>query len=86
VRRLWVASQSYQAAVDRLVSLRIEKQLSQRDLAERLEKPRSFVSKIETKARRLDIVELIAYARALDLSPGALADEIARAVGDRPEI
>lgn len=86
MQRVWVASHSYQAAVDRLVSLRVEKQLSQRDLAERLGKPRSFVSKIETKARRLDIVELVAYARALGVSPGALADEIAMVVGDAPEI
>lgn len=85
MQRVWVASHSYQAAVERLISLREERSLSQRDLAERLGKPRSFVSKVETKARRLDIVELVAYAKALGMTAGELADSIAEATGALPE-
>lgn len=38
---------------------------SQRWLAERLGKPPSYVAKIEVGARRVDIVEVVAVARAL---------------------
>lgn len=85
MQRVWVASQSYQAAVERLISLREERSLSQRDLADRLGKPRSFVSKVETKVRRLDIVELVAYAKALGMTAGELAESIAEATGEAPE-
>ena len=40
-----------------------------RALAERLERPHSFVQKIEQGERRLDVIEYIAYCRALDVLP-----------------
>lgn len=43
--------------------------LSMRDFAERLEKPHSFVGKIETAERRLDVAEFVAYCEALGLDP-----------------
>lgn len=42
--------------------------LRQKDVAERLGKPQSFVSKYESGERRLDILELRAVCRALDVS------------------
>jgi len=59
--------------------------LSQRDLAERLGKPRSFVSKVENRERRLDLLEFIAVARGLGVDPGALVTEIATTLPDRLE-
>ncbi|MDG2531025.1 helix-turn-helix domain-containing protein [Caulobacter endophyticus] len=56
--------------------------LSQRELADRLGKPRSFVSKIEGRERRLDVVEFIALARALDADPGALMATLASVLPD----
>lgn len=44
--------------LDLLRELRSEAGLRQQDLAERLGKPQSFVSKYETGERRLDILEL----------------------------
>ena len=58
-------SQGYASAVEVLVDGRHKAGLTQRALAEKLGKPRSFVSKIETGERRIDIVELVAIARAL---------------------
>ena len=43
--------------------------LTQRDLSERLGKPPSSVAKVDTGERRLDLVEFVAIARALNLSP-----------------
>jgi hypothetical protein len=42
--------------------------LSQRDLAERLRKPPSYVHKCEVADRRIDPIELIAWAKACGLS------------------
>ena len=78
--RPWVTSSSYEAAIRQLVAARKRMGLSQRDLADRLGKPRSFVSKVESRERRLDIVEFVAVARGLGLDPGALILEIAEAM------
>ena len=48
-----------------LRNFRLEAGLTQTALASRLRRPQSFVSKIETGERRLDLVELAEYCRAL---------------------
>ncbi len=50
-----------------LKDLRIERNLSQRDLARRLSVPQSYVSKYETGERRLDFVETVYVCEALGL-------------------
>lgn len=42
--------------------------LSQVELAARLDKPQSFVSKYESGERRLDVAEFIEICRAMDVS------------------
>lgn len=78
--RAWVTSEAYNALVEVLVQVRTEARLSQRDLAERLDKPRSYISKIETKERRIDVLELLDMADALDINPQALLHRIIGAV------
>jgi transcriptional regulator with XRE-family HTH domain len=60
----------------RLVALLIETRrragLTQAAVAERLGRPQSFVSKYEKGERRLDVIEFVALARALDINPQAL--------------
>ena len=85
MERPWVKSPSYEAAIKVIVEARKEAGLSQRDLAERLGKPRSFVSKIENRERRLDIVEFIAISRALALDPSSLLDDVAEALPTKVE-
>ena len=48
----------------RLKRARTEAGLTQVDAAERLKKPQSFVSKSESGERRVDVIELEAFARA----------------------
>lgn len=51
--------QSHYSVLQQLLrQIRIEAGLRQVDLAERLKKPQSFVSKYESGERRLDIVEV----------------------------
>lgn len=80
--RVWVTSSAYDLVVQTLVAVRQQRDLSQRDLADRLGKPRSFVSKFETKDRRLDVIEFVAIARALDTPPEEL---FARLLAELPE-
>ena len=55
------------SAYKRLLALlrqaRLDAGLSQRDVARKLRKPQSFVSKCETGERRIDPVELEVFAR-----------------------
>lgn len=52
----------------RLASVRTERGLTQKQLAERLCKPPSYVAKLELAERRLDIVDLRALAEGLDMT------------------
>lgn len=82
MQRPWVTSGAYDAAISAVVDARKATGISQRELADRLGKPRSFVSKIENKERRLDIVEAVVIARALGMSPEALTAQIVAALPD----
>ena len=56
-------SQEYRTFVQRLIAARKAAQLSQAEVAKRIGKPQSFVSKSESGERRVDVVELAAFAR-----------------------
>ena len=60
-------TKEHQALQRVLRSLRIEKRLSQAELAQRLQKPQSYVSKYESGERRLDLIELRQICGALNI-------------------
>lgn len=70
----------YRAIVARLIALRKAADLNQRELAERLGKTQSYVAKVELHERRLDIIQLVEWLRALD------ADEKVFLLGTLKEI
>ena len=53
-----IYSKQYKEIIAKLRKVRIEAGLSQLEVAEKLAKPQSYVSKIERGDRRLDIAEL----------------------------
>ena len=61
---------------DLLINLRKSKNFTQAEIAERLGRPQSFVAKYEGGERRLDVVEFIEVARALDTDPCALLADL----------
>ncbi len=65
-------SPEHQRLVALLRQLREEAGLRQVEVAERLGRPQSFVSKYETGERRLDLVELGYVCRALGTTLGEL--------------
>jgi len=52
--------------------------ITQRELARRLGKPQSYVSKAEMGERRLDVVEYLHFMRAVEGEPHALLRDIER--------
>ncbi len=50
----------------RLRQVRVDAGLTQADLAKRLDKPQSFVAKVETLERRLDVIEFAKWMMACD--------------------
>ncbi len=54
--------------------------LTQQELADRLGKPQSYVSKFETGERRLDLVELRSVARGLGTTLAELVGRFERAL------
>jgi transcriptional regulator with XRE-family HTH domain len=59
-----------------LIAIRTNLSLTQTQLAEKLGKPQSFVSKYESGERRLDFIEVLDLAECLNFDVGNLADAI----------
>jgi len=57
-----VYTNEYKEIINRLKKARTEAGLSQQDVADKLGKPQSYVSKIESGERRLDVVEIKKFA------------------------
>ena len=55
-----------------LVEARQAKDITQVELAKKLKRPQSFVSKYERGERRLDVIEFFEVARAVGIDPIAL--------------
>ncbi|WP_433935606.1 helix-turn-helix domain-containing protein [Brevundimonas diminuta] len=58
-------------------------EITQVELAERLGKPQSFVSKVERGERRLDVIEFCQVSEALGCDPATLLKEFLNTDRDR---
>ena len=58
----------YQDLIKKLIELRESKDVTQVELARRLNKPQSYVSKVEILERRIDVIELIDWLKVLDVT------------------
>ncbi|WP_165170576.1 helix-turn-helix domain-containing protein [Adlercreutzia sp. ZJ242] len=63
-----------------LQKMRIEAGLTQVELAKRLDKHQSYVSKVEMGERSLHVSELFFYSRALGLTPQEVVSRIERPI------
>jgi transcriptional regulator with XRE-family HTH domain len=61
--------QKYELLRAELKKTRLDASLRQIDLAKLLKKPQSYVSKIESGERNLDLVEFLSYVTALGMEP-----------------
>jgi transcriptional regulator with XRE-family HTH domain len=62
-----------------LIAARKSAGLTQADLALRLRHHQSLVARIESGERRIDVVELVVLARALDADPASFLEVVDRA-------
>jgi transcriptional regulator with XRE-family HTH domain len=76
--RKTLRSRTHRALIAVLVGTRKEKGLTQRDLAKRMGKHYTFVSKTETGERRLDLGEFVEIAKALRMDPVALFSRVVK--------
>lgn len=58
-----VYNDDYKKLIERLKQARLDAGLSQQVVADELNKPQSYVSKVESGDRRLDIIEVKEFAK-----------------------
>ena len=63
-----IFSQEYRVFIDLLIEARQKAGLTQEEVAHQLGTTQSVISKCERRERRMDIVEVRAYCRALGIS------------------
>lgn len=70
-----IFTQRHQEFIAFIASARKEAGITQVELADRLGRPQSFVSKVERGERRLDVVEFCQVAEALGIGPAKLLSD-----------
>ena len=70
------ASSHYELFQKALADARQEKGLTQSEVATRLRKPQSYVSKYESGERRLDVIEFLEVCEAMSVNPSSILRKI----------
>ena len=63
-----IYSDDYINIISVLRAIRINKNITQAEMAKLLNTTQSFVSKVENRERRLDVIELLSWIDSLDVS------------------
>jgi transcriptional regulator with XRE-family HTH domain len=66
----------HQRVIKALVNAREAAGMTQRELAAELNRPHSFVGRIEAGERRIDVIEFIEIARTLGADPKRLFEQL----------
>lgn len=72
--------------VEVLVQARQQSGLTQAQLADRVQKDQTFISIIERGQRRVDVLEFVALARAMEADPARLFAEVLKRLPAKPSI
>ncbi len=75
-----IYSAPYVALAGAIIEMRQAAGLKQSELAERLGKPQSYVSKVERGERRLDVVEFVSFVSAMNGSFEQILERVASAM------
>ena len=57
-----IRTSEYQRVVERLKQARLDADLTQKEVSEKIKKPQSYISKVEAGEQRVDIIELKVFA------------------------
>ena len=71
---------AHRALMRALVGVRRGLGLTQQEVADRLNRPQSYIAKLEVGERRLDAVELVEFCEALDVEPMVILDPMRKAL------
>ncbi|MEB7884350.1 helix-turn-helix domain-containing protein [Serratia fonticola] len=71
-----IYSEEYQMVIKALRKARIAKGITQESLAQALDRPQSFIAKVENGERRLDVVEFVHISNLLSLNPVSVIEKI----------
>jgi len=71
-----IYSEDYQLVINALRDARIKQNITQEKLAQALNRPQSFIAKVENGERRIDVVEFVHIARLLSLNPTTILNKI----------
>ena len=74
--RKTLRSRGNKILIELLVSARQHAGLTQRDLAETLKRPHSFIGRIEAGERRVDVIAFIEIARVLGADAHAILERL----------
>jgi transcriptional regulator with XRE-family HTH domain len=72
-------SETYSRFLTLLRKARISSGMTQEEVARRLGRPQSFVSKCESGERRIDVAELLAFCKAIQVDPANFVRQVDRA-------
>jgi transcriptional regulator with XRE-family HTH domain len=78
-----VHTKDYDLFLDLLVKARKDASLTQAEVADKLRRPQSYVSKYESGERRLDVVEFLDLARAIGFDPAKLIKRLYIGIADQ---
>ena len=73
-----IYSKENQHFLDLMIQARVKMGVTQAELAKRLEKPQSFVSKYEKGERRLDVIEFVTVCKTLKVDPRKIFNRVLR--------
>ncbi|GAB7202667.1 helix-turn-helix domain-containing protein [Dickeya oryzae] len=71
-----IYSEEYLLVIRTLREARISKGISQQKLADMLGRPQSFIAKVESGERKLDVVEFALLAHLLSVDPALVLEKI----------
>jgi transcriptional regulator with XRE-family HTH domain len=74
--RKTLRTRGHQNLISALTAARQKAGMTQRDLASKLKRPRSFVGRLEAGERRIDVIEFIDIARAIGADPRKLLSQL----------
>lgn len=78
-----IFTEEYESFLESMISARKAADITQQQLALRLQKPQSFVSKYERRERRLDVVEFVTICGSIEVDPCRIIREIERRLRSR---
>ncbi|HCA3582013.1 helix-turn-helix transcriptional regulator [Enterobacter hormaechei] len=71
-----VYSKEYQMVIRTLREARIANHITQEELAKAFGRPQSFIAKVESGERRLDIVEFVKLCRLINIDPASILGKL----------